>query len=47
MFNFSPDFKFKTCQKFKIRQPKSINCRLLGDFLDNFEFLKDFELKTR
>jgi hypothetical protein len=46
--NFSPSFKFKICQSFKINQPKLINCHILGDFcLPNFKFLTDFEFKTR
>ncbi len=48
MGNFSPSFKFKICQKFKISQPKVINCSLLGDFcLANFKFLAYFKFKTR
>jgi hypothetical protein len=46
--SFSPSFKFKVCQKFKISQPKLINCHLLNDFsLANFKFLTDFKFKTR
>jgi hypothetical protein len=40
--------KFKICQKFKISQPKVINCQLIGDFwLANLKFLTDFKFKTR
>ncbi len=48
MSNFSPSFKFKICQQFKISQPKVINCHLIGDFcLANFKFVTDFKFKTR
>jgi hypothetical protein len=48
MSNFSPNFKFKICQKFKISQPKVINCHLIGDFcLANFKFLTAFKFKIR
>jgi hypothetical protein len=46
MSNFSQDFNFKICQKFKINQPKIINCSVLGDFcLAYFKFLRDLNLK--
>ncbi len=45
---FSPNFKFKICQKIKINQSKVINCYVLGDFcLANFKFLTDFKFKIR
>jgi hypothetical protein len=35
---------FKICQKFKINQPKVINCFALGGFcLANFKFSTDFK----
>ncbi len=43
--NFSPSFKCKIFQKFKISQPKVINCSLLGDFcLTYFKILIDFKI---
>jgi hypothetical protein len=46
--NFSPNFRFKICQKFKINQSKVINCHVFGNFhLANFKFLTDFKFKTR
>ncbi len=48
MANFSPNFKFKICQKFKINQPKEINCYVLDDFcMANLKFLTDFKFKIR
>ncbi len=48
MANFSPKFKFKICQKFKVNQPKEINCYVLDDFcMANFIFLTDFKFKIR
>ncbi len=48
MSNFSLNFKFKICQKFKISQPKVINSSVLGDFcLANFKFLTDLKFKIQ
>jgi hypothetical protein len=44
--NFKFKFKFKSCQKIKISNPKVINCHLLGDFcLANFILLTTSNLK--
>jgi hypothetical protein len=46
--SFSPNFKFKICQKFKISQTKITKYRAVNYFwLADFQFLTDFKFKIR